>query len=283
MEVLEAQSQKINKLIQEKKQDYRLMISSAFYESKSFAPQFPCLLDAFKFLEEIGVPYNYQQLCGDSYVCRAKNSLVHSFLKSNFTHLMILDSDHTWSLDGFIRLVRASILGAEIVAGLYPCKNNWEFYGGLPRLDEEGMFFGKEYGDIKLLEMTIIPGGFVIYSREAFERTRPILDEYWMPETDEYVLEAFKVNLEIKGFKRKSLEELEQLDKEELLKYLVMVNPGGRKGAGRIGEDVYFSTRYRQMGGIIWCEPNINMGHIGVKEWTGNYMNHLKKSRGMAA
>jgi hypothetical protein len=267
-------------LIQKNKQNYSLCIASAFYEVKAFAPQIPCLLEIQRVMQEMNIPLHYFQLCGDSYPCRAKNSLVHKFLQSDYTHLMIIDSDETWEAEGFLRLIRASIAGFEIVAGLYPCKNNWEFYGGCPRIDEEGAIYGTEIDDMRLVELTVAPGGFIIYSRNAFERTRPILDSYIAPETGEYVLECFKVNLEIEGLKRHTPEELEKYDREKLIELVLANQTGGRQGS-RIGEDVYFMTRYRRMGGQIWCEPNMTMGHFGIKEWTGNYHDYLMRSRGL--
>lgn len=256
----------------------RLMIASAFYQVTAFAPQILCLMEAMKVLEEFGIGYTYTQLCGDSYVDRAKNTLVHEFLKSDFTHLMIVDSDETWDVQGFARLVRASMSGCEIVAGLYPCKNNWEFYGGYHK-EKDGAILGIEIDDMRLLEMEIAPGGFIIYSREAFERTRPNLDSYVAPGVDEPILECFRCNIEFftPCYTR---EDLENLEHSQLVDAVLANQRGGRKG-GRIGEDIYFQKRYTEMGGRIWCEPNIDMGHFGVKEWKGNYHKYLMETRGV--
>lgn len=257
------------------KDKYKLCLATGFYEVKAYAPQFVCMTEAYRVLNALGIEYTYNQLCGDSYVDRCKNSLVHHFLtKTDYTHLMIIDSDETWTLEGFIRLLKASIAGAEIVAGLYPCKNNWEFYGGVPKYSEDGYIMGKEVAGMRLIEMQIAPGGFIIYSRKAFERTRPILDSYLDPDTGEYILETFRCNIEIDEWQRKSSKELKKMTKEQLLQYINLVQQGGRKGK-RIGEDIYFQQRYKEMGGLIWCEPNISMGHFGVKEWKGNYQDHL--------
>lgn len=258
---------------------YSLFVGQAFYECKSFSPQIPCLMDAFRTMEELGIRYTYIQINGDSYVSRAKNALVHAFLKSDFTHLMILDSDHTWNLEGFMRLLRASLAGFEVVAGLYPCKNNWDFYGGWPRMDKNGFLLGKEEGDIRVLDMQVIPGGFVIYSREAFERTRPFLDSYIAAEDNEEILEAFQDGIEF-AIPRLTVEDMEPMLKEDLIAE-VLKRQRGERSAGRIGEDVYFQRRYLEAGGKLWCEPNIDIGHIGIKEWRGNYQEHLLNCRGV--
>jgi|WetSurMetagenome_2_1015567.scaffolds.fasta_scaffold03719_9 hypothetical protein len=254
--------------------DYRLMIASGFYEVKAYAPQISCLMSTFKALEKIGLDYTYIQICGDSYVSRCKNSMVHQFLKSDYTHLMIIDSDETWELGGFLRLLKASMRGCEIAAGLYPCKNNWDFFGGQARRDPKtGYVYGKELEDMRLIDMEIAPGGFIIYSREAFERTRPILDSYHAPEINEDILECFKNGVAF-DHHPKSDGELALMSKDDLIDWVKINQQGGRVGH-HTGEDIYFQVQYKRMGGKIWCEPNIDMGHIGVKEWKGNYQDHL--------
>lgn len=260
--------------------DYRLMIATAFYQVSAFAPYIVSLIGTLKVLDELDIKHTLITICGDSYVSRAKNSMVHDFLKSDFTHLMIIDSDETWDVEGFARLLRASLKGFEIVAGLYPCKNNWEFYGGIPKTDPESkMLLGKEIGDIRLLDMAIVPGGFLIYSRAAFERTRPALDSYEAPETGEHILECFKNGVAF-DLVPKSREALTDMTKEELIEWAQANQQGGRVGH-HTGEDIWFQVQYKRMGGTIWCEPDINMGHIGIKEWKGNYQKHLLSCRGV--
>lgn len=253
---------------------YSLFIGSGFYEVKAFAPQIMSLMDTFKVLQELDIRYTYKQICGDSYVSRCKNSLVHDFLKSDFSHLMIIDSDETWDFEGFARLLKASMAGCEIAAGLYPCKNNWDFFGGVPNTDKTtGMLMGREIADMRLIDMNCVPGGFLIYSRQAFERTRPILDYYHAPETDENILECFRNGVDL-DTAFKTTEELSSMNKDELIGLVLAGQRGGRIGLHR-GEDIWFQNQYVRMGGKIWCEPNITIGHIGVKEWKGNYNDHL--------
>lgn len=255
------------------KKKFSLLISSAFYEVKAFSPYITSLINSIRMMNEAKIEWSYQQISGDSYVDRAKNTLVHHFLQSDFTHMMIIDSDESWDVMGFGRLIKAAIAGAEIVCGLYPCKNNWGFYGGVPKYSDDGYVMGKEIGGMRLIDMQIAPGGFIIYSRKAFERTKPNLNTYVDPETNEEILEAFKCNIE---FERpsKTRDELLKMSRKSLVDEVLGIQHGGKVGK-RIGEDVYFQQRYKEMGGIIWCEPNINIGHFGVKEWKGNFQSHL--------
>jgi hypothetical protein len=175
------------------------------------------------------------------------------FLKSDFTHLFMVDSDMSWEVGGFARIIKDALAGFELVGCAYPCKNNWEFFGCIPVTDAEtGFVKGKEVGDIRVLEMWGIPGGFIMYSREAVERTRPLLKTYIERSVEgeilKEVLECFKCNIEESGT--------------------------------RVGEDIYFQQRYKEAGGIVFLEPDATIRHIGYKAWEGNYHEYLLNSRG---
>jgi hypothetical protein len=224
----------------------KLVIATPFYEVKAYSPYIVSLVNTIRLLNEAGIEYDYYELSGDSYVDRAKNSIVHRFLQSDATHLMMIDSDMAWDINGFARVLKAAVMGAEVVGAGYPCKNNWEFYGCVPNM-EDNQFLGKEIGDMRLLDMWCIPGGFLIYSREAFERARPNLKYYVNPENNEKILEAFRCNIEESG--------------------------------GRVGEDVYFQLRYKEAGGKLWLMPDITIQHYGVKAWEGNYHDFLLRQK----
>ena len=204
-------------------------------------------MNSIRVLQEMKIEYDYYELSGDSYVDRAKNSLVDHFLKSDGTHMMMIDSDLEWDTEGFARLLKASLIGAEVVGGSYPNKNNWTTFGCMPMYSDDGYILGKEIGETRLLEMYGIPGGFIIYSREAFERTRSNLKTYNSTDEKITILECFRCNVEADGT--------------------------------RIGEDIYFQKRYREMGGKVWLEPNIRFVHYGVKGWKGNYHEYLLRQK----
>ena len=221
----------------------KVVIATPFYEVKAYSPYVVSLIQSISALVKLGIEWEYYEVSGDSYVDRAKNSLVHRFLEGDATHLLMVDSDMYWDINGFMRMIRAAIEGFEIVAAAYPCKNNWDFFGCHPKFDPETKFLlGKEVNGIRVLDMDVVPGGFILYSREAFERARPNLRTYYDPKNDITILEAFRCNVE---------------------------------NDIRIGEDVYFQQRYKEAGGIVWLEPDITIRHIGVRAWEGNYNHYL--------
>jgi hypothetical protein len=220
----------------------KLAIATPFYEVKAYSPYIVALINSLKVLDELGIAYDYYELSGDSYVDRAKNTLIDKFLKGDCTHILMIDSDLSWDVPGFARLIKDALAGAEVIGGGYPNKNNWTTFGVIP-MAEDGVPIGIDNGIIRVLEVRGIPGGFIVYSRKAIERARPNLQSYVDLKTGEEFLECFKCNIEEHG--------------------------------GRIGEDIYFQERYREMGGKVWLEPNISFKHFGVKAWEGNYHEYL--------
>lgn len=234
----------------EKQKDFKLVIATPFYEVKAYSPYIPSLLNSIRVLQELDIEWDYYELSGDSYVDRAKNSLIHRFLESDFTHIFMVDSDMAWQVEGFARIIKAAMAGFEIVGAGYPCKNNWQFFGCVPNFHENGQVLGKEVDDMRLLDMWCIPGGFICYSREAIEKTRKNLNVYEDKKTGIKYLECFKCNIE-------------------------------EDTGGRVGEDVYFQLRYKEAtGGKIWLEPNVTIQHIGIKAWEGNYHEFLLDGKG---
>jgi len=222
--------------------DFSLAIATPFYEVKGYSPYISSLAESFRALNELGVKYDYYELSGDSYVDRAKNSLINKFMKSEFTNILMVDSDLAWNIKGFLRIIKAGMLGAEVVGGAYPNKNNWATYGCIP-LTQDGYMVGVEAHGLRLLEASGIPGGFILYNRKAIDRTRPNLNTYKDYRTGEDILECFKCSVEA--------------------------------GGERVGEDIYFQRRYREAGGKVWLEPDIDFVHYGTKGYQGNYHNFL--------
>ena len=245
----------IQKVIENNKKNLKLVIATPFYEVKAWSPYVVSLVESIRALNEMGITWDYYQLSGDSYVDRAKNSLVHRFMEeSDFTHIMMIDSDMSWEITGFLRMIKAVLVGFPMIGAAYPCKNVWKFFGCVPNVDEEKQVRCGEVGDVKLLDMWCIPGGFIIYSRKAFEMVKPFVNKYTErvamseePKAPTYIYEYFRCNIE--------------------------------NAHDRVGEDVYFQLRYKEAGGVIWLEPDVSIIHWGVKGWLGNYKQHLYEGK----
>ncbi len=93
-------------------------------------------------------------------------------------------------------------------------------------------------------ECMFLPGGFVLIRRSVFEKLKPHVLSY--PDR------AF--------------------GGERLYCYYRNVV---RDGEGLVGEDVEICNLWRQLGGRVWCLPDINFEHQGPKQWAGNLGEYL--------
>lgn len=100
-----------------------------------------------------------------------------------------------------------------------------------------------------LIEAVAVPFGFVCLSRECATRM-----------AEAYAGEAFTTNRH--GADR------------QLLRVFDPVTIDGR----RKGEDFSFCHRWRQLGGQIWVDPGVTMGHIGPKMFIGQLSDAIDKS-----
>lgn len=88
-----------------------------------------------------------------------------------------------------------------------------------------------------LLEAAGVPGGFTRCSRAMLER----------------MVEAYS-----------------DLTYERRDRAIVGLFDAYRIGRSKLSEDLAFCQRWRDIGGKVWIDPEINMGHVGLKNYTGH-------------
>lgn len=213
------------------------MIATAHYENKAYCTYVDSLVKSKDVLHELGIKHFWQSVMGDSYVERAKNSILGLFLDSRATHLLMIDSDMSWDIEGFIKILSTD---RNFVAGAYPCKNNWDDYGvkiiGNP--DEDGLY-----------EVEYAPGGFYSLSKTCVKTMWDAAIKQGECYTD--ISAAYK-KLTADLFQRRVVNGCKQ------------------------GEDVTFCEIWRILGGKIYLEPNIRFGHSGIKEYMGCFADKIK-------
>lgn len=219
----------------------KIILASPCYQQTTWAAYTRSMVKSVNILDAIGVEWDYWQLCGDSYIDRARNNIADAFLRSDATHLFFIDTDMGWDAQSFANIIKADV---DIVGAGYPCKNNWDFYSCILNTDERGVPLGNP--ETGLLEAWGVPTGFMKISRRAFEVVRDF-------EPENYYLSD---------------------DKEEQRKIHGFFNHVFENNR-RFGEDISFCVRARAAGLKIWCEPRCTMEHWGVKAWAGNYSEFL--------
>lgn len=232
----------------------KLIIATPFYELKGFSPYISSLWHTKGLLDKLGIWSEFWELSGDSYVHRARNTICTKFLEDpDATDLFFIDSDMQWNPEAIVNML---IIPDGVVGGSYPVKNNWEGWTSIPYFEHDETD-GKNHprGRVledgsALIEANFLAAGFMRLKREALEAYR---DHY--PEHRYHEPCADPNNAD-----------------REYIEFFASVREGGLL----YGEDMMFSKRLREMNMPMWIYTNVQMGHFGVKGWTGNYHQFLK-------
>lgn len=183
---------------------------------------------------------------GSTYLEDARSIIVDEFLHGDGTHLVGIDDDVCWEAGALLRLVDAPV---DLVAGIYPKRKDpieWpvKFLDGELWTNRDG-----------LMEVEGVPTGFIRYSRTCLERmTEAYRDELWC-RSPQAPRGGF-VGL-----------------------YDILRLPNG----GKLHDDYAFCRRWRDIGGQVWIDPEMTLGHIGPKMFTGSLGDWLRERMKAAA
>lgn len=231
----------------------KVIFATPFYMSQQLSHYGESMLHTCRMLTQAGIDWEFMPLNGDSYVDRAKNTIVANFLQSDGTDLIMIDSDEQWHPLAISRLLQHP---EDVVAGAYPFKHNWGKFAGNPLTktvdgkNEYAGWRGLSDGSC-LLQAYNVAGGFLRIKRAALEKYADAypndvyMDPFAWPQQPDRIYTAFFM-CDIKDFHR-------------------------------YGEDAFFSRRMQEAGVKLWIDPNITITHYGMHGWTGNLHDSLLK------
>lgn len=228
----------------------KVAIATPFYMSQEFSHYGESVIHTCHMLTLAGIEWELIRVNGDSYVDRAKNTIMANFLETDCTDLIMIDSDEQWHPNAISRLLQHP---QEIVTAAYPFKNNWGQFAGNPLIEVvDGVSRYAGYIELTdgsyLLEAYNVSGGFMRIKRSAIEKYADAypndiyLDDFaWPPRKGRMYTSFFMCDI---------------------------------KDYVRYGEDAYFSRRMRDIGIKLYIDTNITITHYGIKGWTGNFHEH---------
>ena len=220
----------------------KIMFATPFYENKGYSPYIRSLFQSvYALARHTKLEFDFQEISGGSYIDHNRNLLAALFLDSDCTHLLFIDSDHSWDLKGLLRVIAAD---KDIVGAAYPVKNNWAQYGVTIHTDDNGIPKVNAQG---LIHADKVPTGFMKIRRSVFEKLAEAYPDDWYWHGDVRLYNFFG--------------------------HLTVDHV-------RYGEDISFGIRWQRIGGEIWLEPRVSMGHYGSHGWYGNYHEFLMKQSG---
>jgi len=217
----------------------RVMIAIPAYTGTIHLGTFRSLFTDLLALQARGDSWEVHDECGNALIADARALIVAQFLASDCDTLVFIDSDVAWEAGALIKLLDYPV---DMVAGIYPQRKDPVNYCVKWKNTGE-LWADPETG---LLEVEGVPAGFMKLSRTQLEA---MVEQY--PDTEFYV---------------------ENAPNEKAWALFCDY----RIGKHKMGEDYAFCRRWTDMGGKIWVNPEIKMGHIGNKTFEGHLGDWLR-------
>ena len=206
-----------------------------------------------EFIQKItskGWTFDFRFIFNDALISRARNTLVHDFLKTNCSHLLFIDGDIIFNADDVIRMVETNL---DVLCGVYPKKHIfWDRVSdavkrGVPveGLSEASvdLVYNKIYQndrleDQPLLEVTDGGTGCMLIKRTVFEQLSKHVETF-------------------------SSVELTYDNRGERMG--VYFDTGVDKSIDNyLSEDYFFCKLWRDFGGKIYVATWVKLRHIGM-------------------
>lgn len=209
----------------------KILIASPSYSGKIEAGFVQGLVEAKSMLANYGVQADIMFQTGVSLVQVARNKIASAFYAGDWNKLVWLDDDISFTGHDLIRLLAYSTTH-DVVGAAYPVKILPIKVKVFP-VKEDGKLVQNEVG---LLEVEGMPLGFSVTDRRAFDLIKDDCPEY------------------------------EFYDNVNRAWYWVQL-----QDRAVVGEDIDFCMKYRARGGKIWCDPAIELSHVGPYAYKCNF------------
>ena len=248
---------------------HKLFIATPMYGGMAHGLYIKSCLDLQTTFNQYGIETRFSFLFNESLITRARNYLVDEFLRSDYTHMMFIDSDIHFSPKDVIALLA---LDKDVIGGPYPKKSiNWPNVAAAAR----------NHPDLEPRELENLVGEYVfnvVKGTSSFQVSEPL-----------NVLEIGTGHMMIKRHvfdKMKDAYPMIHYKPDHVgqanfdgTRYIhaffdtVIDTKDSITGGGSdryLSEDYMFCQMWRKIGGEIWLCPWMRTQHIGTYAFTGN-------------
>jgi hypothetical protein len=247
----------------------KLFVATPMYGGMNHGLYMKSCLDLQTVMIRYGIEVKFSFLFNESLITRARNYLVDEFLRTDFTHMMFIDSDIHFDPNDVVALMA---LDKDVIGGPYPKKSiNWNNIAETARKNP----------DLNPKELENLVGEYVfnvVKGTQQFQVSEP--------------LEVMEIGTGHMLIKRQVFEKMEK--EYPSIKYkpdhvgqahfdgsryihayfdTVIDHKDSIVGGGSeryLSEDYMFCQMWRKMGGQIFLCPWMKTQHIGSYAFTGN-------------
>jgi hypothetical protein len=238
----------------------KLFVATPMFGNMCYGSYATSLIDLMSNCARLDIPCMMQTRFNDSLVPRARNFLVHEFLKTDFTHFLFIDADIEFQVQDIFEMIKKDV---DVIGGIYPRKDiDWEAVSRAVKagVDPKDLHFYSSPLNFNPLteeplealitdavEVKDIPTGFMLVKREVFEKLKPEVETCvfrWNepPHNGETCYCFFDTKVE---------------------------------GDEYLSEDWYFCRKWLGIGGKIHAAPWVRLIHHGTYAYRGAFMPKL--------
>lgn len=190
-----------------------------------------------------GIQNRVEVLPAGSYLPKMRDQIVARFMyQEHATHCLMLDTDIKFEPDDVLRLLKADV---DFVCGIYTQKNDKLHFPVNWRANDEGNLVVDT--EKELVGADGVPFGFVLLKRH-------VITKMW---------EAYpELKFTMEG------DEVKKYEDYLYALFYPMLSARGTDVVRHFSEDLSFCNRWRDIGGDIWIDPHISLGHMGKKMYS---------------
>jgi hypothetical protein len=241
----------------------KLFVATPMYGGNCHGFYTQSIIQLSNIFSQHNIEVSFSFMFNESLITRARNALVHQFLKSQSTHLMFIDADIKFNPNDILLMIDAN---KDIICGIYPKKEiNWNTVKIAMdnQVPTEQLKFHTGSFVVNLVDyantvtvpinqpVEIFNGGtgFMLIKREVFEKLGDHVPSYSNDVGD--LSGAMQPAEKIKEFFTTSIEpETNRL----------------------LSEDYHFCREWRLIDGKVWAAPWVQLAHVGTYAFEGQLL-----------
>ena len=253
----------------EELKQHKLFVATPMYGGMNHGLYMKSCLDLQTTMMRYGIEIKFSFLFNESLITRARNYLVDEFLRTEYTHLLFIDSDINFNAQDVIALLA---LDKDVIGGPYPKKSmNWSNIAHAAR----------NHPDLEAKKLESLVGEYVfnvVKGTQQFQVTEPlevmeIGTGYMMIKRD--VFDKMKEEYPSIRYKPDHVGQSNFDGSRYIHAYFdtVIDSKESIVGGGSdryLSEDYMFCQMWRKMGGQIYLCPWMKTQHIGSYAFTGD-------------
>jgi hypothetical protein len=247
----------------------KLFVATPMYGGMAHGLYMKSALDLQSTMSKYSIETKFSFLFNESLITRARNYLVDEFLRTDFTHLLFIDSDIHYNPQDVIALLA---LDKDVIGGPYPKKSiNWNNIA----------FAARNHPEMEAKELETLVGEYVfnvVKGTQQFQVTEPLevmeIGTGFMMVKRE-VFSKMAIQYPTIRYKPDHVGQANFDGSRYIHAYFdtVIDSVDSITGGGSeryLSEDYMFCQMWRKMSGEIYLCPWMKTQHIGSYAFTGN-------------